>query len=97
MALVQYSGHLMAKKKQELQEIAEKLSISTAGTKEEIHARIKSHLDAHDLSEDPVYAGLYPAKRKLARKETASTMFVHAPSVLSFQPDAFFPQNQGPS
>ncbi|PVF99275.1 hypothetical protein CPB86DRAFT_814060 [Serendipita vermifera] len=73
MALVQYSGHMMAKKKQELQEIAEKLSISTAGTKEEIHARIKSHLDAHDLSEDPVYAGLYPAKRKLARKESTTT------------------------
>lgn len=76
MSAVQYSGPLPPKRKGELQEIAEKLSIDASGTKDELQARIKAHLDAKDLSEDPVFGGLYTSKRKMMRKESglASSM-----------------------
>jgi hypothetical protein len=74
MSSTQYSGALAPKKKSELQEIAEKLSLDSTGTKEDIHNRIKAHLDAKDLSDDPVFSGLYPSgKKKPTRKETAAS------------------------
>ncbi|KAG8801458.1 hypothetical protein FRC17_006652, partial [Serendipita sp. 399] len=71
MTSVQYSGPLAAKKKSELQEIAEKLSVDISGTKDDLQTKIKAHLDAHDLSEDATFAGLYPAKKKTTRKDSS--------------------------
>ncbi|KAG8753479.1 hypothetical protein FRC14_006007 [Serendipita sp. 396] len=71
MTSVQYSGPLPAKKKSDLQEIAEKLSIDSSGTKDDLQTKIKAHLDSHDLSEDPTFSGLYPAKKKMMRKESS--------------------------
>lgn len=73
MSSKEYSGALAPKKKSELQEIAEKLSLDSSGTKEDIHTRIKAHLDTNDLSDDPVFGGLYPSKKKPTRKETSSS------------------------
>lgn len=58
-----YTGTLAPKKKEELQEIAAKLSLDSNGTKVDLANRIRVHLDAHDLSEDPVFAGLYTKKK----------------------------------
>lgn len=68
-----YSGALQPKKKSELQEIAEALSLATTGTKDDIQTRIKEHLDAHDLSESPQFGGLYVGKRKARKEEAAPT------------------------
>lgn len=79
MTTVQYSGALPPKKKSELVEIAEKMSLEATGTKEDISNRIKAYLDAHDLSENPMFSGLYVTKKKPGRKETAPTALVYAP------------------
>ncbi len=73
MALVQYAGALAPKKKQELAEIAERMSLEVSGTKDELHSRIKAYLEANDLTGDPVFAGLYPNKKRPSRKETVSS------------------------
>ena len=75
-----YSGALQPKKKGELQEIAGALSLATSGTKDDIQTRIKDHLDVYDLSDDPQFAGLYPAKRKARKEEVAPTSYVLQPA-----------------
>lgn len=75
-----YSGALQPKKKVELQQIAEALSLATTGTKDDIQTRIKDHLDLHDLSDDPQFGGLYAAKRKTRKEEVAPASYVFQPA-----------------
>jgi hypothetical protein len=78
MSVVQYTGALPPKKKGELQEIAEKMSLDTNGTKEEMIQRITRYMEEHDLSENPVFSGLVQARKKSTRKDTnlSSLMYV---------------------
>ena len=73
MAPIAYSGALQPKKKSELQEIALALRISDQGTKDEIQARIKKHLDTNtsSLEDDPTFAGLYGRRRRSAQPQLA--------------------------
>lgn len=66
MAPVVYSGALPPKKKSELQEIAVALKLSHSGTKDEIQARIKKHLDNNQdsLEDDPIFAGLFGRRKR---------------------------------
>lgn len=64
--MVAYTGALQPKKKSDLQEIAQALSIQDTGSKEELLARIKKHLDANQdaLEDDPVFAGLFGRRKR---------------------------------
>jgi SAP domain-containing new25 len=61
-----YSGALGPKKKSELQQIAIALKLSSSGTKDELQARIKKHLDNNQdaLEDDPTFAGLFGRRKK---------------------------------
>ncbi|KAG5340633.1 hypothetical protein C0989_000990 [Termitomyces sp. Mn162] len=65
MAAPVFSGALVPKKKQELQDIALALKLSDGGTKDEIMNRIKRHLELNpDLEEDPSFSGLFGSRRR---------------------------------
>lgn len=88
----QFSGSLLPKNKTELKSIASALTISDAGTREELQARIKAHLDAHSkLENDPRFAGLYGRKsRKSVEKEKEPTPSASAkPNSSRFAPRKF--------
>ena len=73
MSVVQYTGALPPKKKSELQEIAEKMSLDTNGTKEEMIQRIARRLEEHDFSDDPIFSGLVQTRKKSTRKDTSTS------------------------
>src|SRR5258706_8836463 len=75
-----YSGALQPKKKSELQEIADALSLATTGTKDDLQTRIKDHLDVYDLSDDPQFAGLYGVKRKTRKEDVGPASYVFQPT-----------------
>ncbi|KAF9074539.1 hypothetical protein BDP27DRAFT_1317278, partial [Rhodocollybia butyracea] len=53
-------------KKNELQSLATALGLKTEGTKEELHARLRNHLDKHqaELEEEPQFAGLFGRRKR---------------------------------
>ncbi|KAJ7623415.1 hypothetical protein FB45DRAFT_925593 [Roridomyces roridus] len=70
----QWAGALQPKKKAELQQLAVTLRLSQEGTKDELTARIKTHLDRNQdsLQDDPVYSGLYGRKKRTASVQPQS-------------------------
>lgn len=79
MARATFSGALMPKKKSELQDISVALRISDEGTKEDLHTRIKEHLNLHpDLEENPTFSGLFVKGRKRSvQPSTAAPRCAH--------------------
>ena len=73
MASIAYSGALQPKKKSELQRIAIALKLSNSGTKDELQARIKKHLDDNQdaLEDDPTFAGLFGKRKRSLQPHTA--------------------------
>jgi hypothetical protein len=61
-----FSGALPPKKKSELQQIAQALDIDSSGTKDDLQARIKKHLDNNqpELEDDPQFAGLFGRRKR---------------------------------
>lgn len=70
-----YSGSLQRKTKADLQEISLALGLSDAGTKDDIHQRIKRHLEENvdELETDPVFSGLYTRKRRIGSLQPTFT------------------------
>lgn len=66
MATIAFSGALHPKKKAELQEIATALQISDIGTKEDLQARIKGHLEKNQskLEDEPAFVGLFSRMKR---------------------------------
>ncbi|KAG0707180.1 hypothetical protein DFH29DRAFT_897369 [Suillus ampliporus] len=66
MAPVAFSGTIPSKRKADLQTIALALHISDSGTRDELQARIKRHLEQHQskYEDDPTFSGLYGKKKK---------------------------------
>ncbi|KAF8885658.1 hypothetical protein BD779DRAFT_1732944 [Infundibulicybe gibba] len=81
MAPISYTGALHPKKKSELQDIARALRLVDNGTKEELHNRIRKHLDknAATLEENPTFAGLYGRRKRSVQPQPAPPMFVYSP------------------
>lgn len=75
MAPVHYTGALQPKKKSELQEIALALRLNDQGTKDELQARIKKHLDGHqsELEDDPIFAGLLGRRKRSVQPQSTNT------------------------
>ena len=64
-----FSGALAPKKKQELVQLANALSIDEAGTKEALSERIKDHLaNNQHLAKDERFTGLYGKQRKASTR-----------------------------
>ncbi|KAJ6504826.1 hypothetical protein C8R47DRAFT_1316225 [Mycena vitilis] len=61
-----FSGTLQPKKKSELVEIANALDLDSSGTKDDLHSRIKKHLDNNqaELEDDPDFAGLFGRRKR---------------------------------
>lgn len=61
-----FSGSLQIKKKADLQEIANALSLPDGGTREELLSRIKRHIDEHsaELEDDPRLSGLVTSRKR---------------------------------
>ncbi|KIM56254.1 hypothetical protein SCLCIDRAFT_133118 [Scleroderma citrinum Foug A] len=77
MAPTTYSGALQPKKKAELLEIALALDISEKGTKEEIQARIKKHLDDNPhLGDNPAFTGLFGRRKRSVQPHLPSSCSV---------------------
>jgi SAP domain-containing new25 len=74
MASVAYSGALQPKKKSELQQIAIALNLSRSGTKDELQARIKKHLEDNQdaLESDPTFTGLFGRRKGSVQPQAVS-------------------------
>lgn len=98
-----YAGSLQAKKKAELQEIAQALKISDGGTREDLQQRIKKHLDENtrDLEDDPTFSGLFTSRRrqKSVQPQQAPPSAVQLPNqtqrLQSFKPSSSRPSMGG--
>jgi len=68
-----FSGALPPKKKYELQEIAAELGLNDGGTKDELVARLKKHLDVNQdtLEDNPSFTGLYTRRKKSVQPQMA--------------------------
>jgi hypothetical protein len=68
-----FSGALPPKKKSELQEIAVELGVNDGGTKDELVARLKKHLDINQelLEDNPSFSGLYTRRKKSVQPQIA--------------------------
>lgn len=92
-----FSGSLLAKKKGDLQTIAQEMYVSDEGTREELQRRIKEYLDENpELENDARFAGLYTRKRQRSLQPSVASSSAQSRAATKMEPIAESPREMTP-